>query len=143
MLISHSSRASDPVVMSRLIAKTMLQEIKESPEQSVSRISVVNMLRLLEMYRYNSFRARQPLGILEHARVDDLSTSIELDRLREAIASVHRQLLPNETEAAFSTKVGEVMVKLMPEDRSAKPADVSLVRKFLKGLTKALSAQPA
>jgi len=151
MLISPSSRSSDPVVMSRIIARTMLQEMEKSLGKSASRISVVNMLRLLEMYRYDSFRSRNALGVLEHPRVNDLSASTDagLIRLRDALASVHHKLLPQLSAENFSMSISEALMKLMPQDQRSETtsphgdAGHSLAKRFLKNLTKALSAQPA
>lgn len=151
MLISHSSRSSDPVVMSRIIARTMLQEMASSPENSASRISVINMLRLLEMYQFDSFRSRQPLGILEHHRSNELSTSSGqsgFDRLRKALIAVHDGMLHGTERAEFSKRIGEALVKFIPPEqgqpvREPSQADIELVTNFLEKLKVALSTSPA
>src|SRR5580704_19237489 len=74
MLIGEESRQSNLRVMYGLLASTALARIDDSkrkePQGATRDVYFINLIRLLEMYRYGSFYSPPPYGVLETKPLD-------------------------------------------------------------------------
>lgn len=145
MLVDRGSRIADPVVMSRVIANSFLNEMRSSHGARVDHLSVVNILRLLDIYETDAFNARKPLGILQRDDFSDLNGQYGLasfERLKSALKAAHQEYLPNTSAACFAQSVRDLLVKFdaaqgnNPETMAENTAEVD---RFLSALTKSLS----
>jgi hypothetical protein len=144
MLISQDAGMADPIVMSRVIANALLSELRESHGRRVQRLSVVNILRLLETYDADAFHIPEPLGILEHSisDFDDVRRVRGFKRLKTALQSTHHALQPTATRSEFVDTTSALLRSLLPESTSGSPPEVqdfTGVERFLSELTNALS----
>src|SRR5260370_9503953 len=104
MLVSREVQFVDPVVMSRVIATSLLQDLRSSGGSHAERLSVLNLLRLLEMYSADVFYVHEPLGILEQDDFSNLNgrgASSDLSRLKAALESTPATLSPNASPPEF------------------------------------------
>lgn len=142
MLASRRTEGADPVVMSRLIAQSLLGDIQSSGGKQADPLSVINLLRLMDIYESQNFRVRQSLGTLQYDDFTDLNElrgSDRLQRLKTALANTHRAYGPELTVPEFTARIRHLFLAFTAKQK-ATDIDVAGAEQFLTELTKALSA---
>jgi hypothetical protein len=140
-LISRFTEAGNPLVMSRLITTSLLGEIRAHDQ--LEPMGVENVLRLLEMYRFDAFRDREPTGILNDGDFADLNATLDSEgfgRLKLALRSAHERFLPGSSIDDFTKQTADLFQPLIdPETPECVREDPSIER-FLVVLTEELSS---
>lgn len=139
MLASRYSQLGDPVAMSRVIANSLLSELRSSNGAKVEPLSVINLCRLMQMYAQSSFYSRNPLGILEQddfADLNSLSSSEGFKRLQAAIRQTHAALSPNSAPSAFASEIAALLSALGNRKGNF---DVQRLDTFLSRLSESLT----
>lgn len=143
MLKSRSSSISNPASMGRLIAHMMLTDIQQEQKDSTDAISVMNMLRLLEMYQFNLFNQLPPPALAHREDFKNpqlMSRSTQYSKLRDAIKAVHSEL---DKELSVSDFVSRYRSSLATFAEGARkqpgPQDREIVTAFLTKLNEKLA----
>ena len=142
MLINRRTRNADPVVISRVIVNSLLSDMRESKGEYVEALSVLNVLRLLDIYEMDAFSVRKPLGVLQQDDFGDLNGrqgAENLARLKVALASTHQAFLPKASQSEFAQHIRGVLTSFVDRKPGTVAADVSEADRFLAELTKSLS----
>lgn len=145
MLVNRRTRVADPVVISRIIASSLLNDLQSSNGARVEPLSVLNVLRLLDVYESQSFSVPQPLGILQHDDFADLNGRrgvVDLKRLKSALAVTHQSFLPQSSESEFAQRARDLFRPFISneDDATNRAERVPEANRFLRKLTEALQA---
>ncbi len=134
------NESTDPVLMSRIIADSLLSEFRRS--RGAQRLGVLNLMRLLEMYQSDAFFPNMSIGIMDEddSLNDDFVVQMKsLDRLKTAIASTHREISPDLTAHLFVTRVASILKRLLGPDL-IDPEGAAEAERFLSVLTRSLAS---
>ncbi|MDM4772872.1 hypothetical protein [Solimonas sp. SE-A11] len=121
----------------------MLTDIDQKKRDSTDTISVINMLKLLEMYEYDLFEQAPPPGLVaweDSTNLNHTSGSAYLD-LRAAMAAVHHELDDSLSIEDFSRVYGNSLAVFSPDAGvSPQPDDRHNATAFLKMLDAKLNS---
>jgi hypothetical protein len=129
----------DPVVMSKIIVDSLLDELASGEE--IERISVINILRLLNAFEADALFAADQITILNLP--DDLSELEQLqqfssyERLGDALVTTKREISPDDSKADFVKAVSNGLKELIGGPPPAR--DTADIRRFLTVFSGALS----
>jgi hypothetical protein len=139
MLVSRNREKASPLVMSRIVAKSLLRDLGSGDSTYVKR-EVDNIIHLLEMYRLDEFNARQRTGILRKERRFDRfqiqSDRDNLMRLKAALRAAHESFSPGSSAREFTQDVTTLLREVVD---SRETSNVERAANFLAVLSESLS----
>jgi hypothetical protein len=142
MLSSRDSHATDPVAMSRVIAASLLRDLRASRGAQIEYLSVVNLIRMLEIYANGGFYARQPLGILERDDFANINSVGEADRyecLQTAMRATHEAISPQSAPKDFAAEFSNLFSHIGKDDSRPQAETVERLDTFLTRFTQSLA----
>jgi hypothetical protein len=144
MLVSRYNETANPVVLNRLVASALLEDLRAHKPLRSDSLGITSILALLEMSRSNSFYEREPTGILQQ---DDFA---EMNELGEADGFRCLEVVLKETieEMSHGSATGDFVQRMTAVFRSlgqAGPgtAQTAEAETFLSELTKRLKRAEA
>ena len=141
MLMGMSTETVNPVRMSRAIAHAVLHDLSGSQGRAAEPLATSSFLRLIDMYRRNSFEDERHLGVLEKDNFQDLNVGHVSDlyeRLRKILDETIRQF-DNDDPMQFATHIYDLLAPYAKNGRSTLTGpDLAQLTEFLKKLTASL-----
>ncbi len=141
MLVSRSREQASPLAMSRVIARSLLQDLRSGDSTFVGQ-GAENIVRLVDMYRLDTFNARQRTGILRQDKPSDVlfsSDRQDLRRLKEALRATHESFSQGSSVADFAQDVAAIFKQLAESANAPAADDVARADRFLSMLISSLS----
>jgi hypothetical protein len=143
MLVAEDRRRSNPRVLYGILAESALEQINaRAPEDSSRRAYLQNLIRLLEMYRYDSLRRPSPRAVLDRRHTD--LRSRERERLangavERALDAARAATYEGFDKAQLAEHLKGIFVLLMKGESAAVPqADIQRAKNFLRAFGTAL-----
>jgi hypothetical protein len=136
------SRRSNLRVLYGILAKSALENF-DATEQSNRRIYFLNLIRLLEMYRFDSLKRTSPRAVLDRRQTDvrvlrqERSDTSAVER---ALHSAHLAVFPDLSKDAFVARLKGLFNRVVNSDSALSHAELRQAQRFLEELSKALSA---
>jgi hypothetical protein len=121
MLVHPESQQSDPRVMCGIMARAALERFNGvAEEQKVRDAYFFNLMRVLEMYRYDAFENHNVGGILERneeiiIKKDDNMLNAVVDALSSAHNSIYPQLNKEDFVEHFRSLLDQIRQKGIEE----------------------------
>ncbi|MEA2787277.1 MAG: hypothetical protein QOF71_3381 [Candidatus Eremiobacteraeota bacterium] len=141
MLVSRCNETTNPVVLNRLIAEGLLDDLRSGKGARANPLGVASILDLLDMYRSNNFYEREPTGILERADFDDLNALGESDGFRcleTVLRETHEEVLAKSSIGDFVERANVLLTSLLAPGSPEFVQNVSEAERFLSVLTSRL-----
>jgi hypothetical protein len=144
MLVAESNQQGEMRVLYGILARAAMERFGKVPkEDAESRdIYFLGILRLLDMYRFDSVKSGAPVGIFETPTFHtDYLASEQEDQgaIENALAATHASMRPGQTDK--SAFVGEIKTALESVHRRGAGASTSaraIAKEFLERLIQAL-----
>lgn len=149
MAIHSARRQSDPRIVCGILAREVLaswpdHQAGQPLESEDLKVYLTNLIRLLEMYRYDSFALRESPGVLvlrsnrtAHARYAHRVERLEL--VKQAFDSATNDVFPDHDKAQVIAQVTNVL-RAMHSGAEVDPNNKANARRFLESLRAHLSA---
>lgn len=138
MAIHSLASGSDPRVVCGVLAREALKAFQhQAPPSDQSRhyVFFTNLIRLLELYRYDLFSDFRPRGILVREHSDrpsgQAATAENMNAVRDALQAAHRQVFGNQSIEEVVEFLQAVLAAVRDGD-DRPPADVAKVREFIE-----------
>jgi hypothetical protein len=146
MLVADTNQQGEMRVLYGILARAAMERFANaSKEEAESRdIYFRSILRLLDMYRFDSVRSGAPVGILETPtfHVDYLaSEQDDQDAIERALEATHKSMRPDQPEkVAFVEEIKGAIESVYRRGANAPESARKVAREFLQGLIEALKA---
>ena len=116
MNVQSTLRRSNPRVMCSILAGAMLErfEKKKEPEE-FRNVYFDNLIRLLEMYRYDALHSHNPLGVLERLdlpSVDFPSAESGIEVIDAVFHAAHSALYPSLDKEQLVKHLREILEQI-------------------------------
>jgi len=142
MSIAQQSLGPDLRVVYGLLASSTLSEM-DQPANDAREVHLINLVRLLDMYRHGKLRARTPHGVLQSKPIDSNSV-LRADR---GVADVERALevsrisvRPAAGKNEFVAELREILLQMANKNSaSANDEKIMLVKAFITKLAQELT----
>ncbi|HZE44701.1 MAG TPA: hypothetical protein VE058_12985 [Steroidobacteraceae bacterium] len=144
MLVAESNQQGEMRVLYGILARAAMERFGKVPkEETESRdIYFLGILRLLDMYRFDSIKSGAPVGILETPTFHpDYLASEQEDQgaIENALASTHASMRPNQTDKnAFVEEVKAALENVHKRGAGASTSARAIAKEFLEGLIQEL-----
>jgi hypothetical protein len=130
-------------VLYGILAESALEQINAAaPEDSSRRAYLQNLIRLLEMYRYNSLRRPSPRAVLDRRQTDLKSRERERlanEAVERALDAARTTIYDGFDKAQLAEHLKEIFVLMMRGEVAAiEQADLQRVKRFLETFGTAL-----
>jgi hypothetical protein len=143
MLVADSRRRSDPRVLYGILAESALEQLQsKSPEETERRAYLQNLIRLLEMYQYNSLRRPAPRAVLDRRKADlksrerELAANVEVEH---ALDAARQAVYEGFERAQMVEHLKFVFGRLMRNEAAdIEQADLQRVKAFLEAFAESL-----
>lgn len=141
MAIHSLASGSDPKVVCGLLAREALkafQDQPQQPDQAPQHVFFINLIRLLEIYRYDLFTDLRPKGVLVRQRPErSTAQSVAAENMsavRSALQAAHRQVFgQRSTEEVVEFIQG--VLSAMKEGHQRSAEDLAMVRSFIEAFS--------
>lgn len=141
MAIHSLASGSDPKVVCGLLAREALKALQgqpQQPNQAPQHVFFTNLIRLLEIYRYDLFTDLRPKGVLVRQRSERSATQSvtaeNMNAVRSALQAAHRQVFGQQsTEQVVEFLQGVLSAMKDGQHRSAE--DLASVRSFIEAFS--------
>ena len=136
MSVQSPNRSSNPRVMCGMLARATLErfEKKDEPER-FRNVYFYNLIRLLEMYRYDALHEHNPYGVLERKELPSVnfpSLQPGLEVVDHAFQTAHHELYPSMGKDELVTYLRDTLEKIRAGDAGAvEMSEVAKLRNFL------------
>jgi hypothetical protein len=144
MLVAESNQQGEMRVLYGILARAAMERFGKAPkEEAESRdIYFLGILRLLDMYRFDSIKGGAPVGILETPTFQpDYLASEQEDQnaIEDALAVTHAAMRPRQTDKnAFVEEIKTALEEVHRHPSSASAKERAVAREFLGRLIEAL-----
>ncbi len=143
MFIQSARRKSDPRAAAGILARAALKrfEIRDEPDR-LRNVYFTNLIRLLEMYKYDALRERNPQGILERREITDIDLAIAdsepgLEALDELLRAAHKKYYPKLDKKHLVDHLRTVLEQIQHQGpRSINAVELEKIQLFLAQLQK-------
>lgn len=143
MLIAESRRRSNPRVLYGILAESALEQFDDNSTDSENRRAYFqNLIRLLEMYRYNTLRRTAPRAVLDRRQTD--LKALKRDRadnesVEQALSSAHRTVYANLEKDELLQHFKDLFGRISRQ-APVSAEELAKARQFLEVLAQALRA---
>jgi hypothetical protein len=144
MLVAESNQQGEMRVLYGILARAAMERFGKVPkEETESRdIYFLGILRLLDMYRFDSVKSGAPVGIFETPTFHpDYLASEQEDQsaIEDALAVTHASMRPNQTDKSeFVEEVKAALESVHKRGASASASARATAQEFLEVLIQAL-----
>jgi hypothetical protein len=143
VLVTEARRRSNPRVLYGILAESVLEQLAEKTMPEAERRAYLqNLVRLLEMYRYNTLRRTSPRAVLDRRQTD--IESLKRDRaenqaVESAIFTAHQQVYAHLDKHQLVEHLKALFGRLSRNELGAiSPEEMLNVKRFLEALMQAL-----
>jgi hypothetical protein len=141
MSIAERSRTSDLRVVYGLLATSALKEL-DQPRNSSRDVYLVNLIRLLDMYRHGKFSGRRPHGVLESKPLRQYSF-VRQNRgekdVRNALDQARTFACPGADTESFVAHTRETLLSLAQGDSTSVDTEsIDILKRFITKLAEEL-----
>lgn len=138
MLAARNAGTADPVLLSRVIAETLLEKLGAGAEAARESHFAIRMVRVLEMYDVDDFAEASSIGIRQNGarNVESRGGESGARRLRNAIEQAKSQFLPESSPREFVDRTLRLLAAV--DSASIDAAQIEDLKRFLAVLSKSL-----
>jgi hypothetical protein len=143
MLVTESRRRSNPRVLYGILAQSALEQLGERPAaEDIRRAYLQNVVRLLEMYRFETLRRTTPRAVLDRSQVSSNSLRREREEnelVANALESAHQRVYPDLTRDELVLHLKGLFSQLYREElHNLTREEMRKARSFLESFAAAL-----
>ncbi len=144
MLVAESNQQGEMRVLYGILARAAMERFGKVPnEETESRdIYFLGILRLLDMYRFDSVKSGAPVGIFETPtfHTDYLTSEQEdQDAIENALAVTHASMRPDQTDKnVFVEEIKAALDNVHKRGAGASMSSRTVAKEFLERLIQAL-----
>ncbi len=136
MTIRSISSRGDPRVVCGLLAKEVLTTLEAQRLEAEDEF-LINLIRLLDMYRYGTFKTRHPRGVLDRRPIKKrnlLKRPDSMPRVQESLRAAHHAVFGvQKTEDEVSVLLTDILEKCRPNaPKEPTQEELISIRNFLE-----------
>ena len=147
MLIDEREQRSDATVLYGILARAALERFDSPPGEGSERdVYFTNLIRLLEMYRYQTLKQIQMQGVLDVRPLGREMLGPEDDKtdlVEQALDSARLAIWPSESKEDVTTLLQSVLKKLRDLGAQSinEPEKLATTRRFLEEFQRQLQVE--
>jgi hypothetical protein len=143
MLVGEGSRRSNLRVLYGILAQSALKDFEsEQPQAEHRNAYLLNLIRLLEMYRYETLRQPSHRAVLDRRqsnRNEANREKLEAEAIEQALRTAHEAIYPNQSRAEVVERLKAIFYRVIRDQVGPESGEeIETAKRFLEALVAAL-----
>lgn len=143
MTIYSDNIRSDPQIVSGILARMVLDHLAHA-DRIAPITTIMNVIRLLEMYKHDSFATRSPQGVLQRRSMEIPHDPFpheghKLEVVKQAMQEAHQQVYGTMSKDEVTGSLERVLASIIKPGASSPQTELDQAQNFFRVLSDTLA----